>query len=62
MSVTLTCTACGGRVDMAWLRGLNRGMPFVCPQCGRALVETGFVEVDDERPRPADENGHEEAA
>jgi NAD-dependent SIR2 family protein deacetylase len=45
MSITVTCTECGTRLDAEWIRALRRGQPFVCPECGRSLVETGYVEV-----------------
>ncbi len=45
MSITVTCTECGNQLDAEWIRSLRRGQPFVCPECGRSLVETGYVEV-----------------
>ena len=45
MSISVTCTKCGTRLDAGWIRSLRRGQPFVCPECGRSLVETGYVEV-----------------
>ena len=45
MSITVTCTDCGTQLDAEWIRSLRRGQPFVCPECGRNLIETGYVEV-----------------
>ena len=45
MSITVTCTKCGTQLDAEWIRSLRRGRPLVCPECGRSLVETGYVEV-----------------
>jgi len=56
MSISVTCTKCGTRLDAGWIRSLRRGQPFVCPECGRSLVETGYVEVI------GDDAGREQAA
>jgi len=56
MSITVTCTKCGTRLYSEWIRSLRRGQPFVCPECGRSLVETGYVEV------AGDDAGSEQAA
>ena len=56
MSITVTCMKCGTQLDSEWIRSLRRGQPFVCPECGRSLVETGYVEV------AGDDAGSEQAA
>jgi DNA-directed RNA polymerase subunit RPC12/RpoP len=53
MSVTLVCTACGTRLERDWIRSLGRGHALVCPHCSSQLIETGYVEVDEDEAQPA---------